>query len=96
MELVLTLRHSLRLLQAVKPEHDAPCGLSAKPEAAQTFSLQKRQELERACSARQRAEPRRTEQAPPAAGTASPLPTTRSERGQGEGQMVPGCAGGRT
>lgn len=46
MELVLTLRHSLRLLQAVKPEHDAPCGLSAKPKAAQTLSLQKRQELE--------------------------------------------------
>lgn len=46
MDLVLTLRHSLRLLQAVKVEHDAPCCLGAKPEAAQTFSLQRWRELE--------------------------------------------------
>lgn len=44
--LALTLLHLLRLLQAVKPESDAPRCLCAKTKAAQTLSLQRQHKLE--------------------------------------------------
>ena len=66
-QLVLTLLHSLGLLQAVKPERDLPCCLCAKTKAAQMLALQKQDKLRvpTACNLLQQADPSRNECAPP-------------------------------
>lgn len=102
MELVLTLLCLLRLLQAVKPERDAPCCLCAKTKAAQTLPLQRQDKLGVSTAHslwRQQADPSENRGTPPGAhtpvGTVSPFPAAHRKQGQ-KGQAVPGCAEGRT